>query len=116
MGQILDFGEIRRGLLGVNIQTIDPAAAETLGAGRVARFWHVTLPLIAPGVAGGALYGVNGQGSGRMPGFGTMLTDEQITAQVDTLLAENPADKVLTFACNWCSYAGADTAGVGRLV
>jgi Do/DeqQ family serine protease len=32
MGQILDFGEIRRGLLGVNIQTIDPEAAETLGA------------------------------------------------------------------------------------
>lgn len=30
MGQILDFGEIRRGLLGVNIQTIDPEAAETL--------------------------------------------------------------------------------------
>ena len=32
MGQILDCGEIRRGLLGVNIQTIDPEAAETLGA------------------------------------------------------------------------------------
>jgi Do/DeqQ family serine protease len=32
MGQILDFGEIRRGLLGVNIQTIDTEAAETLGA------------------------------------------------------------------------------------
>ena len=30
MGQILDFGEIRRGLLGVNIQTIDKEAAETL--------------------------------------------------------------------------------------
>jgi len=30
MGQILDFGEIRRGLLGVNIQTIDVEAAETL--------------------------------------------------------------------------------------
>ena len=30
MGQILDFGEIRRGLLGVNIQTIDQEAAETL--------------------------------------------------------------------------------------
>lgn len=30
MGQILDFGEIRRGLLGVNIQTIDAEAAETL--------------------------------------------------------------------------------------
>lgn len=30
MGQILDFGEIRRGLLGVTIGTIDPEAAETL--------------------------------------------------------------------------------------
>jgi S1-C subfamily serine protease len=30
MGQILDFGEIRRGLLGVNIQTIDAEAANTL--------------------------------------------------------------------------------------
>ncbi len=30
MGQILDFGEIRRGLLGVNIQSIDPEAAKTL--------------------------------------------------------------------------------------
>jgi serine protease Do/serine protease DegQ len=31
MGQILDFGEIRRGLLGVNIQTVDAEAAKTLG-------------------------------------------------------------------------------------
>jgi len=31
MSQILDFGEIRRGLLGVNIQTIDAEAAEALG-------------------------------------------------------------------------------------
>jgi serine protease Do/serine protease DegQ len=31
MNQILDFGEIRRGLLGVNIQTIDAEAAEALG-------------------------------------------------------------------------------------
>lgn len=31
MKQILDFGEIRRGLLGVNIQTIDAAAAQALG-------------------------------------------------------------------------------------
>ena len=29
------------------------------------------------------LYGRNGQGSGRMPGFGSMLTDEQINAVVD---------------------------------
>ncbi len=32
MSQILDFGEIRRGLLGVNIQTIDAEDAEALGS------------------------------------------------------------------------------------
>lgn len=31
----------------------------------------------------GILYGVNGQGSGRMPGFGAMLTDAQIRAIVE---------------------------------
>lgn len=23
--------------------------------------------------------------------------------------------KIVAFACNWCSYAGADSAGVGRM-
>lgn len=31
----------------------------------------------------GRQYGLNGQGSGRMPGFGAMLTDEQIQAVID---------------------------------
>lgn len=31
----------------------------------------------------GKLYGINGQGSGRMPGFGSMLTDDQIRAVVE---------------------------------
>ena len=31
MSQILDFGEVRRGLLGVSIQTIDKESAEILG-------------------------------------------------------------------------------------
>ena len=31
----------------------------------------------------GARYGIQGQGSGRMPGFGAMLTDEQIQAIVE---------------------------------
>jgi heterodisulfide reductase subunit A len=31
------------------------------------------------------------------------------------MLGENAGDKILTFACNWCSYAGADYAGVSRL-
>ena len=43
------------------------------------------------------------------------FTDAQIEAQVDAILQENPAEQVLVFACNWCSYAGADFAGVSRL-
>ncbi len=42
-------------------------------------------------------------------------TDGQITGQIDAMLGENPQDKVLVFACNWCSYAGADFAGVSRV-
>ncbi len=43
------------------------------------------------------------------------FTDNQIVDQIDALLEENPEEKILTFACNWCSYAGADYAGVSRL-
>ncbi len=42
-------------------------------------------------------------------------TDEQIIAQIDAVLEENPMEKVVVFACNWCSYAGADFAGISRL-
>jgi len=45
-----------------------------------------------------------------MPGF----TDEQIRAQIDAALETNPEEKVITFACNWCSYAGADQAGIEK--
>jgi len=51
--------------------------------------------------------------------FGAIImnhfTDEQILNQVDALLEEKPKEKILAFACNWCSYAGADYAGVSRL-
>ena len=40
--------------------------------------------------------------------------DQQITAQIDAVLAEDRMEKVVTFACNWCSYAGGDTAGTAR--
>ncbi len=43
------------------------------------------------------------------------FTDEQITGQIDAMLEEKPEEKILAFACNWCSYAGADYAGVSRL-
>jgi heterodisulfide reductase subunit A len=43
------------------------------------------------------------------------FTDEMLLAQIDAALAEAPQEKILAFACNWCSYAGADFAGVSRL-
>lgn len=45
----------------------------------------------------------------------THFTEEQIVGQIDEALAINPQDKILCFACNWCSYAGADFAGVSRI-
>jgi heterodisulfide reductase subunit A len=43
------------------------------------------------------------------------FTDQQMIAQIDAALAHHPHEKILAFACNWCSYAGADLAGVSRL-
>jgi heterodisulfide reductase subunit A len=43
------------------------------------------------------------------------FTDEELTAQIDAV-TENEADKkIVAFCCNWCSYAGADFAGVSRM-
>jgi heterodisulfide reductase subunit A len=43
------------------------------------------------------------------------FSDQAIYAQIDAILENDAMNKVVTFACNWCSYAGADTAGVSRL-
>jgi heterodisulfide reductase subunit A len=43
------------------------------------------------------------------------FTDEQLMAQIDGILTDDPMSKVLAFACNWCSYAGGDNAGTSRL-
>ncbi len=43
------------------------------------------------------------------------FTDMQIEAQIDAILEEDGDQKVLGFACNWCSYAGGDFAGISRL-
>ena len=41
--------------------------------------------------------------------------DEQYMAQIEAALEENPQDKAVVFACNWCSYAASDLAGTSRL-
>ena len=43
------------------------------------------------------------------------FSDQQLMAQVEAILTENRMSKVVAFACNWCSYAGGDTAGTSRL-
>ena len=42
------------------------------------------------------------------------FTREQILAQIDAALVERPEEKSLVFTCNWCSYAGADLAGIEK--
>ncbi|MFX1481671.1 MAG: hydrogenase iron-sulfur subunit [Promethearchaeota archaeon] len=46
-----------------------------------------------------------------MPNF----TSEQIEAQIETALAEKPEEKIVAFACAFCSYRGSDLAGVSRM-
>jgi heterodisulfide reductase subunit A len=43
------------------------------------------------------------------------FTKEQIMAQIDAALADKPEEKVIVFTCNWCSYAGADQAGIEKI-
>jgi heterodisulfide reductase subunit A len=43
------------------------------------------------------------------------FTDKQLMAQVEAALEENPEQKILGIVCNWCTYGGADNAGVSRM-
>jgi heterodisulfide reductase subunit A2 len=42
-------------------------------------------------------------------------TDEQVLAQVQAALEENPEKKIIAFVCHWCALGGVDMAGVSRL-
>lgn len=42
------------------------------------------------------------------------FTEEQLLAQIQAALEEAPESKSLVFACHWCSFAAADTAGGAR--
>ena len=43
------------------------------------------------------------------------FTDAQIYAQINAVTEKNADKKIVAFCCNWCSYAGADFAGVSRI-
>ena len=41
-------------------------------------------------------------------------TDAQILSQMRAVLADKPEEKILAFRCHWCSYGGADLAGISH--
>lgn len=51
------------------------------------------------------------QGAIKIPAF----TDEDIFAQIDAALEEEPEKKAIVFTCAWCSYAASDNAGILKL-
>ncbi len=42
------------------------------------------------------------------------FTTDQIITQIDAALGSSPGQTAIIFACNWCSYGGADQAGVSK--
>lgn len=40
--------------------------------------------------------------------------NEQVMAEIDAALENNPENKIIGFLCNWCSYAASDMAGISR--
>ncbi len=43
------------------------------------------------------------------------FSDEALMAQTESAVAERADERIVVFACNWCSYAGGDGAGTSRL-
>jgi len=43
------------------------------------------------------------------------FSNAQVLAQIDAALETDPEQKIITFLCNWCSYAASDLAGVSRI-
>ncbi|MCW6159317.1 MAG: hydrogenase iron-sulfur subunit [Thermoplasmatales archaeon] len=72
--------------------------------------WIELVPAACMG-CGNCVAECNIEGAISMPNF----TDSQIMTQIDAATAEKPEEKLVVFACNWCSYAGADQAGISKI-
>ncbi len=86
---VCPYGAIKKGELGKSIEFI-PAMCQGCGT------------CVAECAVDGAL---------TQEGF----TDDQVMVQIDAAIEEDAKKKLLIFACNWCSYAGADLAGVMKI-
>jgi heterodisulfide reductase subunit A len=82
-------------------------AIELVGRGKEARARVISAACKGCGVCAGACP----SGAATALGF----TEAMLLAQIDEALAHRPETKILAFCCSWCSYAGADFAGVARL-
>jgi len=72
--------------------------------------WIQLVPAACMG-CGNCVAECNIEGAITMPNF----NDTQIMTQIDAATAEKPEEKLIVFACNWCSYAGADQAGISKI-
>jgi heterodisulfide reductase subunit A len=72
--------------------------------------WINLVPAACMG-CGNCVAECNIEGAITMPNF----TDTEIMTQIDAATAEKPEEKLVVFACNWCSYAGADQAGISKI-
>jgi heterodisulfide reductase subunit A len=115
-GALLNAGQIRVEAI---TSVIDEASCTKCGlCARVCPYgaivWHKGEPAV---VVEAACAGCGSCGATCLFGAITMrhFTDDQLLAQVRAVLAERPEEKVFAFACNWCSYAGGDMAGISRI-
>ncbi len=97
-----------------------PEACTSCGVcGKVCPFGAITVDTRAKTPASVTVAACSGCGTcaAECPSNAIMMhhfTDGQIEAQIDAILEQDPLQRLVVFACNWCSYAGADFAGVSR--
>jgi len=106
------------------VAVVTPELCNSCGrCAKVCPYGAITVEENQPAVPNPALCQGCGNCAAECPQFAIdqhHFTNQQILGQIRAALKEDasipPEKKVLTFACNFCSYGGSDTAGVARLL